>query len=127
MSSAIYTLTLTWMYFVYALLATVSMAIVLVNFQPYKHSVTHCTTIDVSFMLLLSLFNVTIVKKQVGIPSGKRLEYTLNGLAAISCIIPIIYTNLIAINWIYVYSKRKWRGMFLTRVSVMMKRQLSSN
>ena len=59
------------MYFVYVLLVTVSMAIVLINFQPYKLSVAHYTTIDV-FLVLLSLFYVTIVGNNVTTSSGKK-------------------------------------------------------
>ena len=115
---ATFILTLTSMYFVYAILLTVLTAIVLINFQPYKHLVSHYTTIDVSFLVLLSLFYVIIVGINATAFNGK---YFLAGLAAISCIIYIIYMNSIALHWIY--SKWKWGRMFLTRISTTIKSQ----
>ena len=107
------------MYFVYALLVTVLMVIVLINFQPYKHTVAHYNTIDVSFLLLLSLFYVTIVGINITASNGKRFVDILDGLAIISCTIPIIYVNFIALHWIY--SRWKWGRMFITRISTTIK------
>ena len=104
------------MYFPYVLLETVFTGILLINFQPYKHSVAHYTTVDVSFLVLLSLFYVTIVGNNI-VSNRKRFVDILNGLAAISCITPIIYTNFITLHWIYVYPKKKWGGMFLMFLS----------
>ena len=94
---ATFALTLSSMYFVYVLLVTVYMAIVLINFQPYKQSVTHYTTIDVSFTVLLSLSYVTIVGNNI-LSNGKRFVDIFDGLAATSIIILIIYINLIALH-----------------------------
>ena len=52
----IFTLTLSSMYFVYIVVLIVAVIIVLINFQPYKTSVSHYTIIDASFLILLSLY-----------------------------------------------------------------------
>ena len=43
------------MFYIYALLLILVVIIFLINFQPYKSSVTHYATIDITFFILLSL------------------------------------------------------------------------
>ena len=96
----LFILTLSSMCFVYIVILTVFMTIILINFQPYKSSVEHYTTIDASFLLLLSLFFTTT--------SGSNITdlYFFYPLAVISCVIPIIYVTVIVLHWIY--SRREW-------------------
>ena len=113
------------MYFVYAVMVTVSMAIVLINFQPYKLSVAHYTTIDVSFLLLLPLFYVTIVGKDAAVAIGEKgIPYTFNCLVAVTGTIPMVYVTVIVLHWIY--SKQRYGRMLLTRISNMMNCHSSS-
>ena len=51
----IFTLTLSSMYFIYAVVFIVTVIILLINFQPYKTSVSHYTVTDASFLILLCL------------------------------------------------------------------------
>ena len=97
----IFTLTLSSMYFVYIVVLIVAVVIVLINFQPYRTSVSHYTVIDASFLILLSLFFTTINGNSI---SSFRNHYYLNisyGLAIVTCIIPIIYVIFIVFHWMY--------------------------
>ena len=99
--SIIFTLTLSSMYFIYVVILIVAVIILLMNFQPYKTSVSHYTVIDASFLILLSLFFTTINGNSV---SSFRNQYYLNifyGLATVTCIIPIIYVIFIVLHWMY--------------------------
>ena len=111
-----FVLTLSTMYFIYALLVILLVIILLINFQPYKTSVAHYTTIDVSFLILLSLFYESVLG--INISYGRRHLYSFCILAFVSSVIPIIYIAFIALHWIY--SRRKWGGMLLMRVRALL-------
>ena len=104
------------MYFVYVVILLTSMTIILVNFQPYKSAVAHYTTVDASFLILLSLFATTISGNNITDSTGQEYLNTFYALAVISCIIPIIYITVIVLHWIY--SRRKWGKMLLDRMKI---------
>ena len=111
-----FALTLSSMYFVYIVILMISMTIILINFQPYKNSVAHYTTIDASFLILLSLFSTNISGNNITDSTGQKYLSIFYALDVISCIIPIIYITVIVLHWIY--STRKWGRMFLERINV---------
>jgi hypothetical protein len=112
----LFAFTLSSMYFVYVVILLISMTIVLINFQPYKNSATHYTTIDASFLILLSLFFTTISGNNVTDSTGQKYLSIFYTLALISCIIPIIYITIIVLHWMY--SRRKWGRILLDRMKV---------
>ena len=112
----LFALTLSSMYFVYVVILLTSMTVILINFQPYKSSVAHYTTIDVSFLILLSLFATTISGSNITDSTGHEYLSIAYALAVISCIIPIIYITVIVLHWIY--SRRKWGKMLLDRMKI---------
>ena len=114
----IFVLTLTSMYFVYALLMIVVAIILLINFQPYKSSVSHYTTIDITFLILLSLYYTSILGIQITILKGQRYLYLIYALGVLSCLTPIIYITFIMLQWMYL--KRKWSGQILMRVKTLL-------
>jgi hypothetical protein len=103
-------------YFVYVVILLISVTIILINFQPYKNSVAHYTTIDASFLILLSLFFTTISGNNVTDSTGQKYLSIFYTLAVISCIIPIIYITIIVLHWMY--SRRKWGRILLDRMKV---------
>ena len=97
----IFTLTLSSMYFIYVVILIVTVIILLINFQPYKTSVSHYTVIDASFLILLSLLFTTFNGNSI---FSYRNHYYVNvfyGLATVTSIIPIIYVIILALHWIY--------------------------
>ena len=117
-SFVLYVLTLSSMFFVYVVLATVPTIVLLINIQPYKISVSQYTTIDASFLILLSLFYVSLIGNNVATYNGKQFLSAFNDLAVVSCVIPIIYVVSIALHWIY--SRRKWGRDVLRRMKMFM-------
>ena len=114
-----FALTLSSMYFVYVVIVMISMTIIIINFQPYKNSVAHYTTIDASFLILLSLFFNTISGDNITDSTGQKYLGIFYVLAVLSCITPIIYIAIIVLHWIY--SRRKWGRMFLNRMRMLLK------
>ena len=113
----IFSLTLNAMYFIYALLWILIVVIFLVNFQPHKSLVSHYTTIDITFLILLLLHYLSILGFNISILKGRHL-YLLYLLAFVSGFIPIIYLIFITLQWMYL--KRKWSGRLLTRVRTLL-------
>ena len=112
----LFALTLSSMYFIYFVILLISMTVILINFQPYKNSVAHYTTIDTSFLILLSLFFTTISGNNITDSTGQKYLSIFYAMAVISCIIPIIYIAVIVLHWIY--SRRKWCEVFLDKMKV---------
>ena len=113
-----FVLTLSSMYFIYALLAFILVVILLINFQPHKVPIAHNTTIDVSFLVLLSLLYISILGINIDASKGQQYLVIFFALAVISGLIPIVYITFIALHWMY--SKRKCGGMILARVRVLL-------
>ena len=114
-----YALTLSSMFYIYFLLVILSFVIFLINLQPYKASVVHYTTIDASFLILFAVIYTTFIGDDITAYNGLRFRLVLYTLGFISCVIPIIYISFIVLHWIY--SRRKWGGLFLTRVRDLLK------
>ena len=97
----IFTLTLSSMYFVYVVIFIVTVIILLINFQPYKTSISHNTVIDASFLILLSLLFTTFNGNSI---LSYRNQYYVDifyGLATVTSIIPVIYVIILVLHWIY--------------------------
>ena len=114
----IFILTLNAIYFIYALLLIVVVLILLVNFQPHKSLVSHYTTIDITFLILLSLHYTSIIGVNITALKGQQYLYLIFILAFLSGFIPIIYLIFITLQWMYL--RRKWSGRFLTKVRTML-------
>ena len=114
----IFSLTLNAMYFIYALLLFLIILLFLVNFQPHKSSVSHYTTIDITFLTLLVLHYISIVGVIIIVLKEHQYLHLIFMLTFFSCFIPIIYLVFITLQWIYL--KRKWSGRFLTRVKTLL-------
>ena len=97
----IFTLTLSSMFFIYAVILIVVVIILLINFQPYKTSVTHYTVIDSFFLILLSLFFTTIIGNSISSFRNQHYFNIVYRLATVTCIIPIIYVIFIVLHWMY--------------------------
>jgi hypothetical protein len=112
----LFALTLSSMYFVYIVVQLTSATIILINFQPYKNSVAHYTTIDASFLILLSLLFTNISGNNIADLKSQEYRSIFFALDVISCIIPIIYIAVVILHWIY--SRRTWGKMCLERMNV---------
>ena len=110
----LFALTLSSMYFIYIVILLTTTTIALINFQPYKNTVAHYTTIDVSFLILLSFFFTNISGNNITDSTGQMYRNIFFALSIVSCIIPIIYIAAIVLHWIY--SRKLWGKMFLEKM-----------
>ena len=101
-----FAVTLSSMYFIYAVIVLVSATILLINLQPYKASVAHYTKSDTFFLILLSLLFTAISGINITILGNQGFLKVFDYLTIVLCIIPIIYIISIVLYWIY--SKWKW-------------------
>ena len=85
----------------------------------YKTSVSHYTTIDVSFLILLSVFYTSLLGNNITASNGQKYLYIFNALATVSCVIPIIYITSIVLHW--TFSRRKWGRALWMKVGVFLK------
>ena len=86
----IFILTLNAMYFIYVLLLIVVVLIFLVNFQLHKSLVSHYTTIDITFLILLSLHYTSIIGFNITVLKGQQYPYLVFILAFLSGFMPVI-------------------------------------
>ena len=114
----LFTLTLSVMFFVYALLLILIVLIFLLNFQPHKSSVSHYTTIDITFLILLVLHYLSVLGFNIIVLHGQQYPHLIFMLIFFSCFIPITYLVFITLQWMYL--KRKWSGRFLIRVKTLL-------
>ena len=96
----IYVLTLTSMYFIYAILTCVLLLMLLVNVNPFKKSVYTYQHVDSVFIVFLSLFYISILGIDIG---GMKQHVYLpvkNIIALFSPFATMLYVLYIILHWI---------------------------
>ena len=116
---ALYFCTLSSMFFIYGGLVALVFLILLINFQPYKAPVSHYTTLDASFLILYSLFSTTLSAVNVPTSNGRTMLYVFYGFAIVFSMGPIVYIILIVLHWMY--SRRRWGILCLTKIRVLLR------
>ena len=107
----IFALTLSTMFFVYAVIMLVSAIILLVNFNPYKELVKHYTVIDAFFMICLSILYISFLGVNVvDIQTCKSLI----AISLLAITVPVIYISVVTLHWIY--TRRKWSKQLLLSI-----------
>ena len=96
----IYVLTLTSMFFIYAILACVLWLMLLVNVNPYKKSVSTYQQIDSVFIVFISLYYISSLGINIG--SMEQHEYlpVINVIALFSPFATMLYVLYIVLHWI---------------------------
>ena len=108
-----YALTLGTMYFVYANIILVTVAIIYITIQPFKKTTVKYPVSDTVFLLLLSVMYVASLGYNVGsLQRHKYLPGAIIMIGAISGYFPLIYTLYLISHWIF--SRRK----FMKRLNV---------
>ncbi len=111
--SVIFFLTLSTMFFVYAVIMLVSAIILLVNFNPYKEAVKIYTVIDAFFLICLSVLYISCLGLNVVDFQAHKYKFSLIALSLLVTTVLVIYISAITLHWIY--SQRKWgKQMFLS-------------
>ena len=110
----IFNLTLSSMYFVYAVIILVSLTILLVNLDPYKEVVKHYTVIDAFFIIFLSIIYISFLGINVVDIQAHEYKISFLALSVLATIVPIIYVSVITLHWIY--SRKRWGKQLLLSI-----------
>jgi hypothetical protein len=102
------------MYFATATIILVVVAILFISVQPFKDSMSHFTTLNVSFVLLLALWYTCMIGTIESIKKPTQLVPLLLAMATITAILPLLYVSAIVLHWMY--SQRKFGRNVITRL-----------
>ena len=101
----IFGMTLSMMFFVYALIVLLIFLIAMINIQPFKITVRYPST-DSIFYIFLSLSYIAVLGR--GIANTEKYFYntTMTGLALSSAFVPIFYIAYFIFSWLI--SRKRW-------------------
>ena len=111
---AFYAATLTSMFFVYAIIAFILWLILLVNVNPFKKAVVYYQSTESVFIILISIFYVSILGVNIGSIQGHAFLPIMSVLTMLSPIITITYILYIIFHW--AFSRRRRRRQIARRV-----------
>jgi hypothetical protein len=103
-----------FMYFTAAAMVLVLVAILFVTAQPFKDDVSHFTTINVSFVLLLALWYTCAIGSTESIMKQLQIVPLLFVMATVTTILPLLYVSAIVLHWMY--SQRRFGTDVVTRL-----------
>ena len=105
----IYGMTLSIMFFVYALIVLIIFLIAMVNIQPFKTTIKYPST-DSIFFILISLSYVAALGGEIA--STEKYFYSTTMTAVIfSSFVPITYITFLISSWLF--SRRRWFNMLI--------------
>ncbi len=96
---AIYGVTLSTVFFIYAAMVSVVVAILLIILQPFKREKD--SYINTTFLMLLSLWYTGIVGIILAQSTSSQFVPFLTGFCYAVTILPVIFTSLLVAHWIY--------------------------
>ena len=109
----IFILTLSMMSFVYAVLALVVILIAILNVQPFKKTAVRYPSNDPIFLVLLSLFFVINIGRDVASRENIFFHYSALIMLTLSAVFPIIYIIYFVSLWLA--TKIKWIRQLVIR------------
>ena len=104
----IFALTLTSMFFIYAVMASVFWLILLINVNPFKKNVSSYLLTDSAFIIFISLFYISILGNNSGSMEGHVYLPFLNIVAMLSPFATMLYVLYIMLHWIYSRRRCGW-------------------
>ena len=114
---AIFALTLSSMYFVFASIGLMIWLITLINVQPHKRTLRGYPSTDVVFISTLCLFNVSIVGVNIGSMEKHKYLLAMHIFAFISTVASLVYIGYLIIHWILSHMTWKKQGERLHNTS----------
>ena len=110
----IYALTLSMMFFAYAVIILVILLIAMVNIQPFKKAAVRYPSTDPIFLVLLSTVYITALAR--GVADTKHASYyiAMSAITFLSAFVPIFYIIFFTTFWLI--SKRRWVHLLVTRL-----------
>ena len=98
-------MTLSMMFFVYALIVLLIFLIAMINIQPFKITVRYPST-DSIFCVFLSLSYIAVLGRDMASTEKYFYNTTMTGIAMLSAFVPIFYITYFIFSWLI--SKRRW-------------------
>ena len=108
----IFGMTLSIMFFVYALIFLLILLIAMINVQPLKNNVRYPST-DSVFFVLLSLFSIAALGRGITYTEKHFYSTTMIVIIFASGFVPILYITFLIGTW--VVSRRKWIDLVIER------------
>ena len=99
----VYGLTLSMMYYIYALLVLLIFLIVAINIQPLKKDIVRYPLTDPIFLILFTLFYIALVGNNID-TINNELKTVLSLTLALG-IAPLLYTSFLIVSWLIARSK----------------------
>jgi hypothetical protein len=102
----VYAMTLGSMYFVYATIVLIAIAILFIVMQPFKKATVKYPVTDSVFIILIALHYVTCAGYNVGVMRGRRfLSMEVVMLGFVSGYFPLVYTLFLMLHWFAIKTK----------------------
>ena len=111
----IYALTLTSMFFVYAVIVCVLWLILLINVNPFKKHVSSYLLTDSVFLVVFSLFYISILGSNIGSMEDHVYLPVIDVFLVLSPFVTIIYVLYIILDWMF-SQRRCGRELFRTMI-----------
>ena len=121
----LYSITLTSLFYTFATILFISMAILLVTIRPYKERYAVYNKVDAIMILIQALSTSSILCKIFADIKGERFKTFSMFLVAFFAIAPLLYVVAITGHW--AYSNKKLRGLARRLKSRMIERSLRSS
>ena len=115
----VYAVTLTSVFFPLAVIIIFIFVMILISVKPYKAEYVNNIKFDATFLLLLSLFYLSIISIDVSSVKDHRLVHLSFYIAAVFGSVPLIYIFVIIIMWIV--RKRKYGPTLVREMAVNLK------
>lgn len=113
----VYAMTLGSMYFVYATIVLITVAIFFITIQPFKKATVKYPVTDSIFIILIALHYVTCAGYNVGIMRGHRfLSMKVVMLGFVSGYFPLVYTLFLVLHWFLVKTDM-FKGLWFLKMN----------
>ena len=110
----LFALTLSMMFFVYAVIALIIVLIASINVQPLKKAVVSFSLTDSTFLILLSFSFIVNIGRDITSRENKVVHFITTTMLALSAAIPIIYIALSITLWLV--SRIKWFHQIVNKI-----------
>ena len=109
-----YALTLSMMFFVYAVIILVIFLITMVNIQPFKKAAVRYPSTDLIFLVLLNIVYIAALARGVADTKHGSYYIAMSALTLLSAFVPIFYVIFFISFWLV--SKKRWIHLLIKRL-----------
>ena len=89
------------LYFSYATMVLVIMAILIINFQPFKANISHLSDVNAIFILILALWYASSIALQESDERRPHMVIPIYAAVVTAGVLPLLYISAIIVHWMY--------------------------